>query len=76
MTAMVPSFGILEVDNKSFLYLRLKIRAKQTYVNNVKHQHPTFSAVVPLKAHHTWASYLPLMPSFHSMVVQDLGPAV
>ena len=44
--------------------------------NNVKYQHPTFSAVVSLKKHHTWAPYPPLTPSFHPMPVQDLGPAI
>lgn len=76
MTATVPSFGILLVDNNSLLFLRLKIRAKQTHVNNIKYQHPTFSAVGSLKTHHTWAPDPPQTPSFHPVPVQDLGPAI
>lgn len=76
VTATVPRFGILQVDNKSFLFLRLKIRAKQMHMNNIKYQHPTFSAVVSLKAHHTWAPYPPLTPGFYPMLVQDLRPAI
>lgn len=76
MIAIVHSFGILQVVNNSFLLLRLKIRAEQTRVSNVKYQHPTFSAVMTLKAHHTWAPYPPLIPSFSPMLFQDLGPAI
>lgn len=74
--AIVPSFSIFRVVNNSFLFLRSKIRAKQTHVNNVKYQHPTFSAVMSLKAHGTWAPYPPLIPAFHPMLFEDLGPAI
>lgn len=71
MAAMHPSFGILQADNKSFPFLRLKVRAQQMHGKSVKYQHPTFSSAASLQARHTWASYLPFTPSFHP-VLSDL----